>query len=400
MPKLLAATAAATAATAALALAPTTAEAAVARPTRLHVTTGSAGTWLTWAASGAGHFQIEQATDARFRSDRRVYVDRDGRDRVFTPYGLARGRTYYWRVRALSGSHASHWSAAVHTVVRSAEQRVRVMQFNVSDEGGEYVNGHLMPGWTTRRDAVVSTIRGQHPDVVAVEEAAGWVGRTRGARVADDVAARLGSPYALARTEIPPSEPHYFRTGDYIVYNSATYRAVGSGGHWVVGSAVYAAYQLLQSRSTGASLLFVSTHLANTSGRSGDVARQQQMQRVIDHARSYAAAHGHVPVVYAGDVNSHDGHNHAFDGPGRATRAAHISDAFKSAYRRVNVKYDSANQYSRRPPAFGRSIDRLFAQAGVGIVSWHELLRLSGGRWVGVIPSDHNAVVADMTIPG
>ena len=371
------------------ALAPTAAEAAPARPTRVHVSAGAAGTSLTWAASGAGHFQIEQATDSHFADGRRFYVDRDGRDRQFTPYGLARGATYYWRVRAFSGSHASRWSAAVHATVASTEQSVRVMQYNVSDERS----------WGPRAAAVVAFVRNAHPDVAAIEEAYGWVNRSRGTRVIDDLVSRLGSPYALARTEIPPTEPHYFRTGEYIVYNAGVYRTAAGGGHWALGDGAYGAYQLLQNRSTGARFLFVSVHLSAHSGGTGDSMRQRETNNLIHDANSYVSSHGNVRIIFAGDFNSHDGPNHVFDGPGNATRAHHIADAFKSAQTRINSKYNSANNYVRTAAAHSRSIDRVFGTRGVGLISWHELVHVSHGSYVGVIPSDHNPIVVQAVVP-
>jgi hypothetical protein len=371
------------------ALVPTAAEAAPARPTRLHARAGAAGTSLTWAASGAGHFQIEQATDGRFAHGRRFYADRDGRDRQFTPYGLARGRTYYWRVRSFSGSRASRWSATVHATVTATEQAVRVMQYNVSDERA----------WGPRAAGVVAFIRNARPDVTAIEEAYGWADGAHRMRVVDDIVARLGAPYALARTEIPPTEEHYFRTGNYVVYNAGTYRTAAAGGHWATGDGTTAAYQLLQNRSTGARFLFVTVHLGARSGRSGDTMRRREMNNVIRDANSYASSHGNVRVIYAGDTNSHDGPNHVFDGPGVATRAAHIADAFKSARKRVNAKYNSANNYVRVAAAHARSIDRIFGSPGVGLVSWHELVHVSHGRYVGLIPSDHNPIVAAVVVP-
>ena len=40
----------------------------------------------------------------------------------------------------------------------------------------------------------------------------------------------------------------------------------------------------------------------------------------------------------------------------------------------------------------------MFADSGVGVRAWQELLNIANGQLVGVIPSDHNPVVADLGI--
>jgi len=183
------------------------------------------------------------------------------------------------------------------------------------------------------------------------------------------------------------------------LYDDNRYRAIASGGHWNIGNTRWSAYQLLQDRASGARFLVTSAHEATGNGTSADTTRETETKNLIADASAYARAHGSVPVIYAGDFNSNDGHTHVFDGPGVATRAAHIADAFKSGASRVNARFNSANLYLRTPPADGRSIDRIFAPAGVGVASWRLTIDLSNGRFVGVIPSDHNPIAADLTLP-
>lgn len=389
------------AATAAV-FAPAPAEATTpATPSNVHVASSHAGTYLTWSAGSAGHFQIQQATDSRFRYNVRTYLDRDGRDRQLTPYALSAGHTYYWRVRAFIGSTGSHWSSSVHAVVYRHEQRVRVLTYNVIENSadGTYESGNKIAPWSQRVVPIVALIKQAAPSVIGLQEAAGWVSYYKGPRQVDDVASRLGSSFIVAHTEVRPGEGTWFRTGVYIIYNSTAWRAAAAGGHWNIGNTRWAAYQLLQNRSTGATFLFISTHLTAASGSSGDSARETEMKNLITDATNYSNGHAHAPVVYAGDFNSHDGHNHAFDGPGIATRAAHIADAFKSAQARSWTQYDSANMYMRTPPAAGRSIDHVYAAPRVAIVSWRQYLKLSNGQFVGVIPSDHNPIASDLVLP-
>mgnify|MGYP001606196206 CR=1 FL=1 len=79
--------------------------------------------------------------------------------------------------------------------------------------------------------------------------------------------------------------------------------------------------------------------------------------------------------------------------------AAGIDDAFEVAQSRTNAQYDSANNYQRTPPASGQDIDAIFAPAGVAVSSWGMEMLLDNGQFSGVIPSDHNAVYADLLVP-
>jgi endonuclease/exonuclease/phosphatase family metal-dependent hydrolase len=119
---------------------------------------------------------------------------------------------------------------------------------------------------------------------------------------------------------------------------------------------------------------------------------------MLRQARAYAQAHGNLPVVYAGDFNSNTSATHVFDGPGRAMRTARVLDARDAAVHLYNASYNSANQYLRTPPHTGDSVDYVFAAPGVGVLSRAVVLKLSGGRFPGVIPSDHNPVQARLDI--
>ena len=104
-----------------------------------------------------------------------------------------------------------------------------------------------------------------------------------------------------------------------------------------------------------------------------------------------------MPVIYLGDFNSHEGH--ALDGPGVVMRAAGVADADEVAQALSNRRYNSANQYLRSPVQGHWDIDHVYAPAGVAVRGWALGLNLTAGTFVGAIPSDHNPVVADVTLP-
>jgi endonuclease/exonuclease/phosphatase family metal-dependent hydrolase len=367
---------------------------------RARITTQGA-VYLTWNSGGATGFAITQATNPAMTEHRRTYRLRDA-GHQFTPLGLARGQLYYFRVRAVNTATPSGYSDAVHAVARSSEQRVRVMSYNILQaiSAGTREGGGIVPTWSTRRPGVVALIERDAPDVLAVQEGWPWIGTPEGfggTRQVDHLRAALDG-YALARTEVPPTEHGYRRTGNYILYRAATYAPVGAGGHWTISENRYAAYQELRNRSSGATFLFVSVHLVAGAGAALDYERRAQTASLVRQATAFAAV-AHVPVVYAGDFNSDLIRTRVVDGPGVVMRAAHAAEAQRVSCSMSNALYDSYNQYARTPPAYGLDIDRVFVTPGLGVASWGVVLDLVGGKFVGTIPSDHNPVRATVAVP-
>jgi endonuclease/exonuclease/phosphatase family metal-dependent hydrolase len=366
-------------------------------PTGVTITSNSSGTYLTWNSGPATGFTIAEATDPTMTLNRRDYRIRGGLNHQFTPYGLVKGRRYYYRVRALNSTTPSWGSPAVSAVKATSQQRLSVLTYNVLQavSDGSVEGGQVIAPWSQRQVGVVGYIKQANPDLIGVEEAGSWTGAVKGPRQVDTLTTALGGAYILARTEIPPSEPGYFRTANYILYKAAAYRAVGAGWHWTMPSNHYASYQTLENRTTGARVVYVVVHMGVDSS---DAARQADMKWLMSTASSFAASQ-HASVIYAGDFNSDVNAYHLFDGPSVAARAAHVADGLDSAQWLGNQNYNSANGYWRTPPAFGQSIDHVYAPPGVAVVSWRLLLNLSYGKFTGVMPSDHNPLVADMTIP-
>jgi endonuclease/exonuclease/phosphatase family metal-dependent hydrolase len=368
-----------------------------AAPTGVAIASFSKGTYLTWSSGPATGFVITQATDPALTQNRRDYGIRGGLNHQFTPYGLVKGRTYYYRVRARNAYTLSAYSALVSAVKTTNQQRLTVMTYNVlqATSDGSVEGGQVIAPWSRRQVGVAGYIKQEDPDLVGLQEAGAWTGAVKGPRMVDTLTTALGGVYRLARTEIPPSEPGYFRTANYILYKAATYATVGTGWHWTMPSGHFASYQGLQNRLTGARVVFVNVHMGVEST---DAVRQADMKWLMSTASSFAATQ-HASVIYAGDFNSDVNRYHLFDGPSVAARAGRVADGLDSAQWLGNYHYNSANGYARTPPAFGQSIDHIYAPPGVAVVAWRLLLNLSSGSFVGVMPSDHNPLVADLTIP-
>ncbi|HTW19080.1 MAG TPA: endonuclease/exonuclease/phosphatase family protein [Mycobacteriales bacterium] len=368
-------------------------------PSRVDVGDRDGGLALSWHSGPATGFSVEQATDPSMSQHVQRYRLR-GKDTTFTPYGVAPGTTYYFRIRALNGSTPSGYTSPIGATDTASGQAVRVMTYNVLEayyDGRREGSGHVSP-WSQRVHGVVKLIRQADPDVIAIQEAAAWTAGVKGPRQVDSLVHHLGGTYALAHTEIPPTQHHYFRTGVYVLYKKADYKAVGAGNHWGIGDNRWAAYQTLENRTSGARFLFVSPHLSVGAGLKYDKQREAETQSLLRQADAYAA-HDNLPIVFGGDFNSDNDHWHPLNAPAKVMRQARVDDAFDVAQRRTNARFNSANDYYRKPPAFGYHLDYIYVSPGIAVRSWKLIIDLRHGRFVGVIPSDHNPIVANIVIP-
>lgn len=371
-------------------------------PTNLAVHTGITGTSLTWNSGGATGFQITQATDSAMTQNVRTYTTQN-QDHQFSPPDLDFGTPYYFQIQALNALTASPATSTVQAVHLTRQQPLRVMSWNLLEitADGRSEGGNHVASWPKRRAAEVRMIRKASPDVISVQEGGSWVGPVKGPRQVDDLVSALGGEYSLASTEIPPSQKHYFRTGCYILYKSSEYQTVGQGDHWGLGDSRWAAYQVLQNKSTGAKLLFVSPHLMVTKNGGTDAKRTAEAKRMVAQAENFdrQVGIGNLPIVYAGDFNSDPSKRHAYNGPSDYLLSQGYDDSYDVAQSRSHALFDSANGYQTVAPSHGLRLDYIFTRAGIAVKSWWMLLNLVHGRFAGVIPSDHNPIVANLLIP-
>jgi endonuclease/exonuclease/phosphatase family metal-dependent hydrolase len=372
-----------------------------ATPTSLHVV----DRYLLWASGPATGFTIQRATNSSMTQGV-VTASIRGQAHQFTPYGLTSGSTYYFRVRALSQSTSSLWTAVVSMAVTTHEQSTLVMTYNLlqSESDGTTEAGNVIANWLPgRRDAAAALIESIDPDVVGINEGRDWIGDPANhLRQVDSLnnAITGGNIYNVAHTEPLWNEPLTVRTGDYILYKPSVFAAYSAGGHWNIdkigiANNRWAVYQPLQSVATGAKFLFVSTHFIVGAGSTLDQRREDEANKLLSLATAQSNALGGIPIVYAGDFNSNPiAKQHPLDGPGVVMRQAHVADARDVAPVRRNEKYDSVNEYSRTPLPYSIFIDYIWAPPGISVSLWGTALNLSGGQFVGVIPSDHDPVYA------
>ncbi len=370
-------------------------------PSSLVAHSSSTRTYLTWNSVAASGFTVVQATNAAMTTGRRSYSINDTSG-AFSPSGLVNGTRYYFAVRALNGPTPSHFSQHASVVVQSREQSVRVMSYNVLHlaADGTKESGNTVAAWSQRKVAAAALITSARPDIAGVQEGGDWVS-VKTVRQVDSLRSQLardGYDYTVAHTEAAFGQPGYVRTGNYILYSSA-YRAVGAGGNWRLYSTanVWAVYQELENVSTGARLLVVNTHLTQPGGHANDLLRRSETQAMLSHANSLAASQD-VPVVYLGDYNSNSNPAlYSLDGPGSVMRSTQTADARLVAQSHVNPNWDSINDYMRAPYHYSLYWDYIWLSAGVSATQWGMAVRISGGKFVGVIPSDHNPIWAQLS---
>jgi endonuclease/exonuclease/phosphatase family metal-dependent hydrolase len=375
-----------------------------ARPTDLTVRySATGGTYLTWNAGGATGFTVQRSRDSAFTTGVGTFRIR-GSNHQFTPYDLAAGRRYWFRIAALNVNTYSGWATQTSGVKAKSEQRINVMTYNILQavsDGERRVGGTVAP-WSQRRPAAAALVKSVNPDMFAVEEGWPYIGNPDNrVRQVDSLASALraiGAHYTVAYTEITCPAPNCHRYGNYIMFNSDRYRAIGgrAGVFHLPGPGI-APYVELQNRSTGARLLFVGAHLNATPGRTYDSVRASQTASLISQASATASSWG-IPVVYSGDFNSNPQQN-AYDGPNTAMRRYLIADARLVAQRRYNERYDSMNELMRTPNPYSLFIDYVYVPPGVSATTWGMSMRYANGRMVGVFPSDHNPVWALIRIP-
>ena len=382
-------------------------------PTSLTVT-DVGGLSLTWRSGAVTGYEIAQSTTPSMAGARRSYTI-SGNTHQFTPYGLRAGQAYYFRIRAVNNGTRSAYSNEAANRTSAHEMSLRVSTYNLlltQSDGSKEAGGTVQP-WSTRGPAAAALIKRINPDVLAVQEAGGWVNKTNpgpgnpGVRQVDSLMTYLGSGYGLAHTENTWSQMaaahSYVRHYSYIIYKKSSVAPVGTGGYWALDSSKVAdphwgVYQELRSVRTGATFLFTSSHLVVGYSSALDARRRSEATILVSNTRSLAASLG-VKAIYAGDFNSNiNTKYHPLDGPGSVMRSAGIVDSRLVAQSHTN-SFNSMNFLQRTPMPYPFDvIDYVFASPGVSVTAWSMGLNLSKGRLVGVIPSDHNPVSADVVV--
>lgn len=285
--------------------------------------------------------------------------------------------------------------------------------------------------WLQRAPDVAREIEGERPGVVALQElspgrADGRTGSLTGSvRQTDSLVSSLrrtsGSTYRLVRATsyVRPGDaqgsqgarilfdtsrlilrsvcPESSPAGPYSASCTVTLPLLASDSTSLQRKAAYAEFE---DRNTGRRFLFVSAHLDErqssvlATGRRYDQLRGDQVAAVLDRVDKINTSH--LPVVFAGDINSW-----------QANRSGHTAHDFlvakgyvdaASANGKVNLQYPTYNAFVRTlavgNQGYGNRLDVLMINGGRGINSIRNVTAKDDASR----PSDHNLVVSDLVL--
>ena len=443
-----------------LVAAPAEAEAALRTPSGVKASaTAPTSLTLTWKkVSKAPRYRVQYSTSSAMSRPTYQRVTKP----TTTLKGLEPGTTYWVKVRVISksGKNLSRYSKAVKVRTKAAATTgtaptggttpptrpvagdpLRVASYNI--KCANCFSG--LPNelrWEDRRQAVVDTILGEHLDVVGLQEAGqAWLKDAAGKPVSlsqfEDLTNRLGGSWTLTNVHrnncvrsTTPSNCVYADQGasqdTKIVFDASRVEMLDQGSRLLPSlnakdNARYVAWAQFRQRSTGNRFVFASTHLEPKKDPSGSSAYHDLRRRQTEVALAAVKDHNpeQLPVVFVGDLNS-SRFPHAYspvNAPYDVLVKGGLVDPLGAGFRttktapgatvekRVNTFVDSFNDFDRTVhthPAWvnGSYIDYMFVSPSVRVPEWETVVRMdSAGRFVGVIPSDHNMIRMSVVLP-
>lgn len=395
---------------------------------------------VSWkAVAGAPRYRVQYATTPTMTGAAELQAT--GTSLEIT--GLDPGTTYHIKVRVITaaGVSLSPYTAAVSVTtskVAPGPSPLRIATYNVHCANCFAGLANELT-WYQRRDSVVSTVLTQAPDVIGFQEASqGWLKDGNGKPLSDlaqfeDLVQRLGNPYKLTNPHrnncvksTTPTKCVYSNRGASqgvkIVYNSAVLRLVNQGSLQLSqisksDNERYLAWAILEVKQTGHRFFFGDTHLEPTKDASGDSSyfnlRVAQTKEILAEVAKRNPAK--LPTLIVGDFNSHKW-TPPSNGPYDTMRSAGYVDPLGNSYRstrttsgataarRIRANFSSYNGFARKAPSFGylngTYLDYIWTSSGVTVEEWETVVNVDAeGSFVGVIPSDHNMLRADVLLP-
>ncbi len=364
----------------------------------------TSSSYISWRSRGPGvQYRIRYGTNSKLQVGKSKLAS--STDSATVLKGLVAGTKYYYKVRVLSttGAIISNYSKTSSFTASKTytSPAIKVATYNVCSVACD-ASARL---WSVRQPAVIANIAAQSPDIIALQE----MDRSLLASLLDGLNAATSRSYM---TSDPPSKGGSGTTK--LAYDTQRFDMVPSKDGSVEltsgesGTRKWAVWAILIDKLSGKKLFAVSAHLV--AGEAWQELRKVQTSEVL----AIVAANNPqgLPVVIAGDFNSgrdYKPSNYVYDvlsaagyreplgntnnswTPGRTATAEH----------RVNLDYNTYNNfdtYARRSKyENGSDIDYIWHSPKIRVAVSAVAVNVdTAGRFVGVIPSDHNMLTATM----
>jgi endonuclease/exonuclease/phosphatase family metal-dependent hydrolase len=149
-------------------------------------------------------------------------------------------------------------------------------------------------------------------------------------------------------------------------------------------------YAVLERKSDGARFLFVSTHLDNNGNNSLAVAekiRKGQIEVMINQIQGVLKARGNLPTIVLGDFNAT---------PEKTAAKTMTSKGYYDASK-IAATGTAQSTYNGMSEGTSAILDYIFVSSNLksAVKSYKVCPAKRSGKWV----SDHNAIVATITLP-
>lgn len=355
--------------------------------------TGTAGLTFSWPrASRAKKYEIFVSRSYSM-SNAKKYTTKS-RSKTLTK--LRPGQNYFVQVRAVNGSKRGSKSNRVgHTTIRRMDvaggPSYRIMTYNVCSR--------VCSAWSTRQPHAQQRIKAYWPDVVAAQEADNLVPPASYTQAHYKSGKRL--VFKTKRFTMAPGTPgpdvlESVDTGD----RCSPSRTWGSYGEILLGyhdgGCRYAVWAILSDKTRDASTMFVNLH--TVAGDSSTRARERQAEIQALTATISAVNPEGLPVIYAGDVNSHK--NRSNDHVRTVFNKQGYYDAYDQALVLRRQHYNSYNDFKTTPKIsykWGDHVDKVWMRPDQGrVLRWNNGALIENNKMVTPIPSDHSPLIIDV----
>lgn len=343
---------------------------------------------VTWSPTrNAETYRVEYSLSPSMKSSRSVTATSTSVDLS----GLQPGKRYHVRVRPQNLPVTGSYTAAVTRGLPTQSAALRVVTYNLcgQDKCRSTRNSATVPKWSARKKAAGALVRGTGSGIVSTQES--------------------GDKDTNFITQLPGFKRAAYRSAKSLFYDTARYEMTRSGPLTLDSARNrYAVWAELVDKATGTPVIVVDPHLEPGKGRTNDVLREAQTQRMLSQVAALNTED--LPVVYAGDYNSNKDNADQKKYPGgydavrKAFTAADVVDSLAEATRvgaARDANYNTANQGIVTPIRNGDHVDAIYVERGIQVTGWRNVVDLvTPTRYVTPFASDHNPVTADLVVPG